>query len=164
MRLVPEWGGGSLWDVGVYPVSYMRTMLGMEPEEVCCQQVLGPTGVDISFSGELRFPNQVLAQFQCGFNASYYTSIEIMGEKGSLAIPAPFLPFRNVQFNYHFEHQSQLIKLKGMELYLGEADDMAECIWNGKTPRITIEDSRRNTKVMLACLESARTGQVVKVK
>src|ERR1051325_4538638 len=27
VRLKPEWGGGSIWDVGCYPISYTRTVI-----------------------------------------------------------------------------------------------------------------------------------------
>ncbi|HSM72798.1 MAG TPA: Gfo/Idh/MocA family oxidoreductase, partial [Anaerolineales bacterium] len=28
VRLNPEWGGGSIWDLGCYPISYTRTVVG----------------------------------------------------------------------------------------------------------------------------------------
>ena len=34
VRLRPEWGGGCLWDVGCYPVSFARHLVGQEPLEV----------------------------------------------------------------------------------------------------------------------------------
>jgi D-xylose 1-dehydrogenase (NADP+, D-xylono-1,5-lactone-forming) len=163
VRLKPEWGGGALWDVGVYPISYIRTMLGGMPETVFGTQVLGPSGVDISFSGEMVFPNQVLGQFQCGFSAEYHTTIEILGEKGSLTLLNPFKPYLDSEVILNRGEQTERIFISGEDLYLGELEDMAECIFNGKTPRVTLDDSRQNTRVVLALLESARSGQVVKL-
>ena len=34
VRFDPAKGGGALWDVGCYPVSYARTLAGAEPEAV----------------------------------------------------------------------------------------------------------------------------------
>jgi predicted dehydrogenase len=164
VRLKPEWGGGALWDVGVYPISYIRTMLGLIPESVFGTQVLGPTGIDISFSGEMVFPNQILGQFQCGFSANYHTTVEIMGEKGSILISDPFKPNFDNEIILNRGENKERIFVKGEELYLGEVDNMADCIFNGKTQRVTIEDSRQNTRVVLALLESARTSQPVKIK
>jgi len=165
VRLKPEWGGGSLWDVGVYPISYIRTMLGAMPESVSGTQVLGPTGVDISFSGEMIFPNQVLGQFQCGFSTNYHTSIEILGENGSLTLLNPFKPYLDSEIILNRnDRQSERIFVQGEDLYLGEVEDMAECIIHGKTQRVSIEDSRQNTRVVLALLESAQSGQPVKLK
>src|SRR5689334_21224976 len=34
VRLDPEMGGGSIWDIGCYPISYARTVVGENPREV----------------------------------------------------------------------------------------------------------------------------------
>jgi predicted dehydrogenase len=47
VRLKPEWGGGSLWDVGCYPVSYARLVMGAEPVAVSALSEKGPTGIDL---------------------------------------------------------------------------------------------------------------------
>jgi xylose dehydrogenase (NAD/NADP) len=164
VRLAPEKGGGSVWDVGVYPISYMRTMLGSEPEEVFCWQVKGPSGVDLAMSGELRFPGNVLGQFQCGFNSSYHVSVEVLGEDGTLFIPQPFQPYKDEEFIQARGGEDKKFKTKGQDLYLGELDDMYECIFNGKKPRISHQDTYNNIKVILACVESARTGKSVALK
>ena len=139
-------------------------MLGAVPESVYGTQVLGTSGIDISFSGEMIFPNEVLGQFQCGFSADYHTSIEIMGEKGSLTILNPFKPYLDSELTLTRGDQTERIFIKGEDLYLGEVEDMAECIFNGKTQRVSLEDSRQNTRVVLALFESAKSGQAVKIK
>jgi len=59
--------------------------------------------------------------------------------------------------------KTETIEVKGQELYLGEVEDMADAILEGKTPRISLEDSRANVAAILALLESARTGTSVKL-
>lgn len=164
VRLNPVMGGGSLWDVGVYPVNYLRTMLGVEPESVFGWQVIGPNWVDITFSGELKFPGNILGQFQSGFSAAQHASVEIMGEKGSMYIPVPFFPYTDSEVFLMKDGKTEKIKIKGEDLYLGELEDMAACIFHKKSPRITLADSRNNTKAILACYESARIGKVVTIK
>jgi xylose dehydrogenase (NAD/NADP) len=63
MLLDPALGGGSLWDVGCYPVSFAQALAGGDPLEVFGWQVLGDTGVDLTFAGQMRFGGGVLAQF-----------------------------------------------------------------------------------------------------
>ena len=41
--LDPAMGGGSIWDVGCYPISYARTVIGMDPLDVFGWQVTGST-------------------------------------------------------------------------------------------------------------------------
>lgn len=71
--------GGSLWDVGCYPVSYARMIFGCEPLEVFGWQVCGAGGADESFYGQMRFPGGACAQFDCGFKSPLRTFIEIVG-------------------------------------------------------------------------------------
>ena len=161
IRSKKETGGGSIWDVGCYPISYMRTISGAEPIEVFGWQVLGAGGADVSFFGQIRFPNEVFAQFDCGFKSPSRAQVEIIGSKGTLNIPEPFKPGRNEKMYLTRNDQVETIKTPGSELYIGEVEDMADAILLGKPPRVSLADSRGNTDVILALIESARKGKPV---
>jgi xylose dehydrogenase (NAD/NADP) len=154
-------GGGSIWDVGCYPISYARMLVGAEPVEVCGWQVKGPTGIDEVFVGQMRFPGDVYAQFDCGFRSPFRSRIEVVGGEGVLDIPSPFKPELNEKIYQTQEDKTRSIKIPGQDLYLGEVEDMADAILNGKPPRISLADSRNNVATILALLESARTGKPV---
>src|SRR5512133_1849587 len=49
IRSKKETGGGSIWDIGCYPISYARMIVGAEPVEVFGWQVTSAGGVDDSF-------------------------------------------------------------------------------------------------------------------
>ncbi|HXF85480.1 MAG TPA: Gfo/Idh/MocA family oxidoreductase [Anaerolineales bacterium] len=159
VRLKPEWGGGSIWDVGCYPISYARTVVGEEPLEVFGWQVTGPTGIDETFVGQMRFRNDVIAQFDSSFVIPFHAFMEIVGSEGTLNIPRPFKPGENEKIYLTRGEKTETIKIKGWELYLGEVEDMADAILLGKQPLISLEDSRANVAVIVALLESARTGK-----
>jgi D-xylose 1-dehydrogenase (NADP+, D-xylono-1,5-lactone-forming) len=88
-RFRPELDGGSLMDVGSYCVNAIRLLAG-EPERVVAEQVVGPSGVDISFAAILRLPDDVLGHFDCGFVVPHRDEIEAVGEDGSLHVEDPF--------------------------------------------------------------------------
>jgi predicted dehydrogenase len=163
IRLVPEWGGGSIWDVGCYPISYTRFIVGAEPLEVFGQQVTGSSGIDDSFFGQLQFPGEVYAQFDSGFRTPFRTHMEIIGSEGTLTIPAPFKPGLDEKISLYHADKTESIKIPKQELYIGEVEDMADCILLGKTPRMSLADSRGNTATIVALLESAKTGRPVKL-
>jgi D-xylose 1-dehydrogenase (NADP+, D-xylono-1,5-lactone-forming) len=163
VRLKPEWGGGSIWDVGCYPISYARSVLGEEPVEVFGWQIPGETGIDETFVGQLRFEQDILMQFDSSFVIPFHAFMEIVGSEGTLNIPKPFKPGVNEQVYLTREDKTEVIKVPGQELYLGEVEDMADAILLGRTPRIALEDSRANVAVIRALLESARTGQIVRL-
>lgn len=161
IRSKKETGGGSIWDVGCYPISYTRMIMGSEPLEVFGWQVMGEGGADVSFFGQLRFPNERYAQFDSSFKSPARSQMEIAGTEGNLKIPVPFKPGHAEKIYLTRGDRTESIKIKGQELYIGEVEDMADAILEGKPPRISLADSRGNTAVILALIESAQTGKPV---
>ena len=161
IRSKKETGGGSIWDVGCYPISYARMIVGAEPVEVFGWQVTSQGGADETFVGQMKFENGVHAQFDSGLKSASRSTIEIVGTDASLTIPHPFKPKKATEIYLSREDKQKKIKIKGDELYLGEVEDMYEAIVNGKAPRISLEDSRKNIAVILALLKSAKSGKLV---
>ena len=161
VRLDPAMGGGSIWDVGCYPISYARSVLDANPLEVFGWQVIGPTGIDDTFLGQMRFDQDILAQFDSSFVIPFHSFMEIIGSEGTLNIPRPFKPAIDEKIYLTRGDKTETIKIKGEELYIGEVEDMADAILLGREPRISLEDSRANVAVIVALLESARTSKPV---
>ena len=160
-RWLTQAGGGSIWDVGCYPISYARTMLGAEPVEVFGWQNLSEGGSDLTFIGQLRFKDGVYAQFDSGFMSPLRSMMEIVGSEAVLNIPNPFKPGFDNEIYLTRKEKTETIKIAGGELYIGEVEDMCDAILHGKAPLVSLEDSRKNTAVITALLESARSGRSV---
>ncbi|HSL44800.1 MAG TPA: Gfo/Idh/MocA family oxidoreductase [Anaerolineales bacterium] len=163
VRLDPAMGGGSIWDVGCYPISYARTVVGANPVEVFGWQVTGPTGIDETFVGQMRFEKDILAQFDSSFVMPFHSFMEIVGSESTINIPRPFKPGTDEKIYLTRDEKTKTIKVKGQELYLGEVEDMADAILLGREPRISLDDSRANVATISALLESAQSGKTVKV-
>jgi predicted dehydrogenase len=160
-RRNPEMGGGGLWDVGSYPLSYMRMILDAEPLEVFGWQVMGPTGVDEMFAAQLRFPGDVYAQFDCSVKIPYHVFMEIVGDGGMLIIPEPFNPGTKEKLYLACNGKTEVISVKGPDPYFGEVEDLADAILLGKPPRVSLADSRANVAAILALFQSAKTEKPV---
>ena len=159
----PALGGGSIWDIGCYPISYARTVVGENPLEVFGWQVTGRTGIDETFVGQMRFAGHVHAQFDSSFVIPFHTFMEIIGSEGTLSIPRPFKPDVNERIFITRGEKTETLKIKGQELYLGEVEDMADAILLGHATRVSLNDSRANVAVINALLESARVGRSVQL-
>ncbi len=162
-RNVKEMGGGSIWDVGCYPISYARLLVGKEPLEVFGWQDSSPDGSDLSFFGQMKFADGVHAQFDSGFQSPFRSHIEIVGSEATLSIPVPFKPGLKNDIFLTRGDQTETIHIKGQELYMGEVDDMCDAILLGKPTRMSLEDSRGNVAAILALLQSAEIGKPVKL-
>jgi predicted dehydrogenase len=161
VRFDPAMGGGSLWDVGCYPISYARHVLGEEPVEADGSAAMGPTGVDLTFVGHLRFPSGAFLQFDSGFRSHLRSFIEVVGTDAVLHVPNPFKPGLHEHCTLQRGDLSETIAVEGAPLYLGEVDDVAAAALDGAPPRVSLADSRANVAAIVACHESARTGRTV---
>lgn len=164
VRLNPKLAGGSLWDVGCYPVSYTRTVIGREPEEVFAWQMTGDSGVDETFSGQMRFTGGVLAQFDCGFRSDFRAQMEFVGSQGTVLVASPYKPEAKDKFLLHRGDNVQYIRVNGPKLlYSGEVEDIADAVLLGETQRVTLADSRANVATLTALYQSAREGKPIRI-
>jgi xylose dehydrogenase (NAD/NADP) len=162
-RLDDGLGGGSIWDVGCYPISYARFLAGSEPEEVFGWQLNSPTNVDIFFAGQMRFANHAYAQFDSSFDVPFRVEIEVIGSEGMISIPNPYKPGKNDKIAFTHDNKTETVTIRGEELYIGEVVDMENAILHAQPPRISLADSRGNVAAICALLESAHLGQPIKV-
>jgi predicted dehydrogenase len=168
VRLVPDFGGGCLWDVGIYPLSYVQFLMGAPPDWVFGRQILGPTGVDEVFAGQMGFQiegGEVLVQFSSSFNTPLHTFMEIIGTEGRLHISRPFtLLDRNARVIFTDpKDKSKEIQIPKKSLYLGEIEDIQAAILDGSEPLISLKETRNHIRTALALYESAETGHPVRL-
>ncbi len=83
-------GGGSLLDIGIYPV-FLALSLAGEPEEIKASSIFGPTGVDLSTSIVFQYPSrQITALLSASFLASTSLESRITGTAGSIKLHRPW--------------------------------------------------------------------------
>jgi predicted dehydrogenase len=163
-RFDPKLGGGSLWDVGCYPIGYARYLIGEEPIEVYGHQVTGQTGIDLLYVGQLHFPGGAISQFECSFITPSKSLMEITGEKGRIIIPEPYKPGKRTSIFLELDEQSRTIRIKGAELYQGEIEDLENAILFGNSTRISLNDSKGNLSTIEALYQSARLSKPISVQ
>jgi predicted dehydrogenase len=98
----PALGGGSILDVGGYPVSFARLVAGVverapfaEPVRVRGSLTIGPTGVDELASAELAFASGFSATVTSAIRHDVGTTAVVYGETGKIVLPNPWLPGGN---------------------------------------------------------------------
>ncbi|WP_026838763.1 Gfo/Idh/MocA family protein [Gillisia sp. JM1] len=84
-----ELGGGSLMDVGIYPVFLSLSLLG-NPENIVAEATIGSTGVDENCTIQLSYSNGVKAKLYSAINETTPTTATLSFEKASVIINGRF--------------------------------------------------------------------------
>ncbi len=158
-RAEPSMGGGSLWDVGCYPVSLSRRIAGEEPDRVGAFARFDERGVDRTFIGQLHFPSGLLAQFDSSFAAPERQRVEIVGSDATLVLESPFLsapdgPPPSLTMRRGLE--ATPIDVESIDQYRAEVDDLTAAIIDGTEPRLDLAFSRGSIATLVELDRAAR--------
>jgi D-xylose 1-dehydrogenase (NADP+, D-xylono-1,5-lactone-forming) len=159
VRLNPSLDGGGLMDVGCYCVSGTR-LLGGEPEQVYGQQVLSESGVDELFTGTMRFPGDVLGQFDAGLVLPERDELEAIGEEGSLFLDDPWhcqIPVIELRTAGGLEE----IAVEPADSYRLELENLSDAIRGEAEPLLRREDAVGQARTIEALYRSAAEDRPV---
>ena len=94
IRLFAELAGGSIQDVGCYPIRLARLLFDDEPDltRSIADAVWIGRGVDTELWGALGFPGDRRLVFSCGFLSREDTFTRVLGTQGELRMTNPFHP------------------------------------------------------------------------
>ena len=145
----PALGGGSLLDIGLYPVFLAQLLLGT-PEQIHAHARLSETGVDTEMNILLDYGPGQVANLHSTFGAHTKTEAFIHGSKGSIHWhtrwhePTHFsvlLPEQGPE-NYFFDYQTHG--------YSYEAERVQECLAQGllECPELPLDFSLKMTKLL----------------
>jgi xylose dehydrogenase (NAD/NADP) len=160
VRARPELDGGALMDIGCYCVSGARLLAG-EPERVSSEQVLGPTGIDMSLHGILRFADDVVAQFDCSFALPQFQRLEVVGDGGSLLLEAPWRADWTGDLFVRRDGEVTKIELQAADAYRLELDNFADAIEGAAPPLLGREDALGQARTIAALYRSAAEGRTI---
>ncbi|MEP6950001.1 MAG: Gfo/Idh/MocA family oxidoreductase [Ginsengibacter sp.] len=91
-------GGGSVLDIGVYPISLATIILG-EPSVIKSVSKLSETGVDEYTNVVMQYANGEIAHVLSSINFNTSLGAEIIGTKGGIKIENPW--FKATDFSTH---------------------------------------------------------------
>ncbi len=164
IRLSKPLHGGALMDVGCYCTNLSRFIAGAEPTAVFAGARFGEgTGVDENLAGTLVFEGGAFAQFDVGVKSAGRSSAEIVGSTGRIEVPAPWKAGDASTIVVHDASGREEIAIAGANPYVLEVEHFGRVVTEGEAPRLTREDSLGNMAAICGLLESARSGEVVRI-
>ncbi len=157
-------GGGSLWDIGVYPITVGRWMFGEEPASVTCVMELDPEfKVDHHTTGILRFPSGGQMSFTCGMRFPPHASMTFCTPSHRIEIDRPFMSGPNPQEYVVYDSVQPLLgqsRTFGLvNQYQLECDGFCRSIMQGVLFMGSLEQTLAGTKVLVALFKAAQSGR-----
>ncbi len=145
-RWEPTQGGGSLYDVGCYPLNFTGMVTGCAPVAMKAEYRLHK-GVDSAFSAILTYENGIIANINCGFNAFFRVYSEIVGTQGVLEVPDTFLGNAGT-ITLITAGGRESLPVKESDRYRMEIEDFSAAILENRPPLFSLEETVRNMKII----------------
>ncbi|MBW7997623.1 MAG: Gfo/Idh/MocA family oxidoreductase [Candidatus Glassbacteria bacterium] len=172
LKLDKKLGGGGILDVGCYPVSMTRLLVGAahgsdfeQPVAIEAMACLGGESmVDEYATAILRFDGGVLAQLACGVQLAMDNTVTVFGSEGRLEVLSPWFcsgieggSASILVKNTLGELEEEIVTSTADWLYAIEADTVARNLDRRQAPppAMTWDDTLGNMEVLDRWLESA---------
>jgi predicted dehydrogenase len=91
LRWQPDVGGGGLWDLGVYPAYWVRSIMVEDPELVAAHQWLADSGADSRTVATLAFPSGATGEIASDMAAPFAAWVVVEGSDGTMRVENPLL-------------------------------------------------------------------------
>jgi glucose-fructose oxidoreductase len=160
IRTKREYGGGTLYDIGIYCINAARSLFRDEPTEVRAAGAGVIGDVEESVSALLRFPNERLASFTCSFGATKVSEYRLVGTKGELAVDPAY------EYARPLEHRLSMDGNVVSERRFAKRDQFApellyfsDCVLQNRDPEPSAEEGLADVRIIRALYESMESGR-----
>ena len=167
VRNRPEIGGGSLYDVGCYPIVTARYVFGAEPDRAVALIDRDPVlGVDRLTSGLIGFPGARQLVFSSALQLAAYQRVVILGSAGRIEVTVPFTPQKDhacrilIDTGGSLDGSSAVAEdFAPVDQYLLQCEQAAAIFRGDSEQEFPIEDAIANMRVIDALYRSGASGR-----
>lgn len=148
-ELDPEQAGGSMYEMGSYPLLPILKLMGIDYTDVHFYSKM-KDGIDVYTRGVIRYPHGVCS-FQLGMGVKTEGNLVISGTKGYAYVPSPWWLTDYYEFRYEDQNQNKkfFYKWDGAGLRY-EIQEFVSCIFNNRfsTARLRRRESIAMAEIM----------------
>jgi predicted dehydrogenase len=161
IRLFTELAGGSIQDVGCYPIRLARLLFDAEPDltrSIADAEWIG-NGADTELWGALVFPGDRRLVFSCGFRSALDTFTRVLGTEGEIRMTNPFHPGEDDQLIVIRDEgaQTQPAASKGEYSFTPALRHIHRVVRGIEEPRhLAVDEAMGNATSIEALLRAAR--------
>ncbi|MGN6717672.1 MAG: Gfo/Idh/MocA family protein [Candidatus Binatia bacterium] len=168
IRLKRDFGGGTLFDIGIYCINAARYLFRDEPVEVTSLTAKNGekrfSEVEEMCGAILRFPQERLAIFTCSFGSAKIGYYSLVGTKGHLRLENAYEYRDGAKCVLTIEGERTEKVFTPSDQFAAEFIYFSNCILNDRAPEPSGDEGLADVRVINAIYESARTGRSIRVE
>lgn len=149
IRLRAALAGGSLMDVGCYPLNLARVILGGKPTGVQARVDVPPgSEVERAVGALLDYGTGRMALLDCSFAQAPHQFAEIVGERGRIVLPRPFNPASEALVRVETDTEMRERRFPAANPYQLEVEAFSASVRNGTPVPLPPEDALEQAAVV----------------
>ena len=160
-------GGGSLYDVGCYPIVTARYVFGTEPQRAVALMDLDPVlGVERLTSGIVAFPAGRQLVFSSALQLAAFQRVVVLGSEGRIEVAVPFTPQKDHACRIVIDtgasldgRSAEVEEFAPVDQYLLQCEQAAAIFRDEAPQEFPIEDAIANMRVIDALYRSGGSGR-----
>jgi len=157
IRLRADLAGGSLMDVGCYPLNFFRAVFGQAPQSVGARaDVPAGSEVERTVAALLDFGGGRLGMLASSLELPWHQYAEVVGEMGRVLLPRPFTPGLN-ETVVRIEREGEMVERRfpPVDQYQLMVEHFADCVLTGTPPHLPPEDALEQAESIEAIYRAA---------
>jgi glucose-fructose oxidoreductase len=167
IRTKREYGGGTLYDIGVYCINAARNLFRAEPTEVSAVSINSGVAslreIDETTAATLRFGDDRVATFITSFNAADVAAFRIVGTKGHLHAEPAYEYAEGLKYALTIGGRTTHTKVGKRDQFAPELLYFSECILTDREPEPSGAEGMQDVKIVQALYESAKSGKPIAI-
>jgi glucose-fructose oxidoreductase len=167
IRTKRAYGGGTLYDIGVYCINAARNLFRAEPTQVSAVSVNSGSStlaeIDETTAAILRFGNDRVATFVTSFNASDVAAYRIVGTQGDLHANPAYEYAEGLEYRLTVKGKTTKKAVAKRDQFAPELLYFSDCILNDRHPEPSGQEGLQDVRIVEALYKSARTGRPVRI-
>jgi glucose-fructose oxidoreductase len=167
IRLKRDFGGGPLYDIGIYCINAARSVLGEDPIAVWATATRGHDSrfreIDETVVGVLRFQSEAVASFTCSFGAADRSTYTITGTRGSLTLNPAYEYAQGLALEMKVGERVRKKAFGKSDQFGPELLYFSDCILKDRPIEPSGEEGLIDVRILEGMMRSIKTGRWVKL-
>jgi glucose-fructose oxidoreductase len=164
----PEKGGGPVYDIGVYCINAARYLFQDEPLAVTATFAYSDeprfSECESAASVTLRFSNDRLATFTCGFGTEKASRYSVVGTHGMLTMDPAYSYEQDIRQELTIQGRTRKRTFKAGDQFGPQLSYFSDCVLSDHSPEPSGYEGWNDVRIIRAIHQSAATGQTVQLE